>query len=134
MDTYYKNLSLVEPLMRWKTGQCAAAAAPEKRARSSGECLKGRGHRAAGARGWTQKRSAATAGSARSVGGLVVLDAGLFASFFEFAAEGFDGGDFVVEGDVGAAVGLVEGGAKEDIDVGALHEECAVEQLVRTST
>ena len=68
--------------------------------------------------------------SVRGVGGLVILDAGFFAGFFELSAEGFNGGDFVVEGDVGAAVGVVEGGAEKDVDVGALHEQGAVEQFV----
>ncbi len=92
--------------------------------------LKGQGASCGGSEGLDVKTLRETAGSARSVGGLVVLDAGFFAGFFEFAAEGFDGGDFVVEGDVGAAVGVVEGGAEKDVDVGALHEEGAVQQLV----
>ena len=61
----------------------------------------------------------------------IILNACPFAGCFEFSAEGFDGSDFVVEGDVGAAVGVVEGGAEKDVDVGAFHEEGTVEQFVR---
>lgn len=45
-------------------------------------------------------------------------------------AEGFDGGEFIVEGDVGVAVGVVEGGAEEDVDVGAFHEEGTIEEFI----